>query len=249
MKVLKKSSLLSFAIGLLVGITIGFALLVSIRSPKPLDLAHSQNWLVIREYHGVLDPAEGEVKARVSVISRWSGEGGGETVQQNKIEVTRNNKTAVFTWPDPKEYAGGRCEILDLDEDDRKEFVLFDSAHAVRVVSYSDGQFQFRQRADELISLESQTGPSDLSGDGHLEFISEEHFPESLEGKTIQIPHVMRWSLGKGFEDVSSKFPFYYTDRVLPVLREQLALEGDQKMRALYSDAIVYVESKLAPRS
>lgn len=242
-----KGWFVGFVIGLVPGIIIGIVLLAAVGRPKPVNLSDSQNWLLIREYRGVLDPSEGEAKVQVSAISRWSGEGGGETIQQNKIELTKNNHSVTFMWPDQKEYAGGRCEILDLNNDGLKEFAFFDNSNTVRIVSYSHGAYQFRRKVDELFSVEFGSGPTDLKNDGRLEFVSSENFPESQDGERIEIPHVMIWSETKGFADVSSEFGSYYATQILPALRERTKRENNGQIQHIYLDAIKYIETKLVP--
>ena len=127
--------------------------------------------------------------ARVDVVSRLSGEATGQTVLENKIEITHDGKTLTFMWPDRTIYAAGRCEIADVDGDGKKELLLFDWAetlHGVRVVSYSHEQFRFRSQADELLSLGNTLEPINLGGNGHLEFVSERRFPKNMTRKVFR---------------------------------------------------------------
>jgi hypothetical protein len=230
------------------GIVAGLYLGIRASKRTPLDLSYAPNWIVILDQDTVLDSIEGEVHAHVGVISRWSGEATEHTVLENKIEVAHDGKSVSFMWPDRTIYAAGKCEIVDVDGDGKKEFLLFDWTerfNAVRVVSYAHGQFQFRNRSDELISLDNTLEPTDLNRDGRLEFISERRFPENIDVKGTHIPVLMQWSRERGFEDVSSLFPSFYAERYLPMIREKMRQETDPQMRQVYSDAIAYVEKTL----
>lgn len=243
------TKLRDLTVGLLAGI-LGFALgaFVGIRltRPEPPDLNNLQNWIQIRQFDGILEPTAGKAMVQVYVIKRLSNGRDPIDIFQTRIEIQTANRTDIFMWPNNKEYAAERCEIEDVDGDKAKEFLLFEGPGRLRILSYSQGNFRFRERLDELISLEFNIGPFDLNHDGQLEFIEDERFPKDLTftAKTLRVPRVKRWSNHDGFYDVSNDFPQYYLDQVIPALERKLSATTDQEERRLYSDSLSYVRNQ-----
>jgi hypothetical protein len=211
--------------------------------PHPPDLKNLQNWTLIKSYRGLLDPLEGEIHASVYVYKRLSNGKDPITVLQNRVEVSKlGSKTAVFMWNDDAEFAGGMCEIIDVDGDQRKEILLSQTARDLRVVSYNRGSFRFRPRMDELVSLGFDAGPADLDEDGMKEFTKGIRFPEDIdEGPWIYVPQIKRWSDARGFYDVSREFGAYYRQVVIPDLEKRAALESKPEMSKLYTKALDFI--------
>lgn len=163
-------------------------------SPPPREVR------LIREYRGELEPAAGDVAVKVFRITAPPA-GMIDLVLQNRIEVTRGGTTTAFEWPDEKTFAAYFCDILDLDGDGTKEFVL-GAGPFLRVVSHKNGAFQYRIRnggqGDELLSR-SPIDVIDLDGDGHLEFMITR--PRTIEsiGKEPPQLEIFEWTFANGF--------------------------------------------------
>jgi hypothetical protein len=156
-------------------------------------------------------------------------------------------------WPGGNvEYAGGWCEILDLNNDGAKEFVLFDDLGSVRVVAYESGHLQFKKGfglQNRVDSAGFQIGPLDLDGDGQLEFLEEDFFPHDANARVhAQVPRVKHWNPQNGFQDVSAHFPGYYEKVVIPEFRSRAA-SGSGDVRDVYLLAIQHIERDILKRS
>jgi hypothetical protein len=198
----------------------------------------------------MLDPMDGEIHVSVSVVLRISNGEYPYTIYQNKIEIRKGDATYSFLWPDDKTYAAGWCEIADVDGDGRKEFLMYAGTQAVRIVSFSGGQFLYRQKLDELSSLGYDIGPSDHDNNKKLEFLQGVTFPPDYDiyTKTIYIPRVKQWSRAAGFHDVSEKFADYYKKEVLADLEKQLAANSDPQRRETILQGLEYVKRELIKR-
>jgi len=163
---------------------------------------------------------------------------------QNKIEIRTSEGSFRFLWPDNGTFVAGWCEILDVDGDGDKEFLMYAGTGSVRVVSFARHEFQFRPGFDDLLSFEYGVGPFDLDRDGKLEFVEDEHFPSNLDNnaKWIQIPRVKRWSRAGGFIDVSAEYPRYYKERIIPDLERRLTVEHDPELRQTISRAVAFLK-------
>jgi hypothetical protein len=219
-------------------------LILAVFQPKqpPPNLNDPNEWMLIKRFYGTIDPHDGEVTAKVYVIHRLSGvKGDGYTVLQNKIEVTRGEKTDVFKWPDNRDFAAGDCEIVDLDGDGIREFVLGGS----RVVSYSQGRFRFTPELDELFAGWYDPGPFDLEKDGHLTFVDAETLHDGStvkdKNKYVPIPRLKQWTHEKGFTDVSKNFPDYYMKHTIPEFEKMRSSEKDGDLQQLYTKGIAYI--------
>jgi hypothetical protein len=179
--------------------------------PKAPDLTDPSVWLPVKVFHGVLTRDSGQVDATVSAIFRLSDDRDTHTVMQNKIEIRTNEGLFRFLWPDNATFVAGWCDILDIDGDGDKEFLMYAGTGSLRIVSFARHEFQFRPRLDDLLSFEYSVGPFDLDGDGKLEFVEDEHFPSELDKNTkwIWIPRVKRWSRSSGFVDVTKEYSRY----------------------------------------
>jgi hypothetical protein len=174
----------------------------SFLTPPQLSLENQANWVLIRSFRGVLDPSEGIVTANVYVISYPSTGLDPHEVFQNRIDVMSSRGTATFSWPTIKEYAAGWCEIVDVDGDTHREFLLFHGVRALRIVSYSSGVFTFREDRDEVHSLRGNLQLLDVDDDGRFEFVDD----ESIEAATVAPgasvePGIRQWDRPRGFYD------------------------------------------------
>lgn len=218
---------------------------VTKRSKAP-DLNDPDLWLPIKVFQGILGPSTGKVDATVSAILRLSDGPDTYTLMQNKIEIQTNEGFSRFLWPDDGTFVAGWCDILDVDGDGEKEFLLYAGGSSLRIVSFAQGKFQFRRNQDDLLSFDHGVGPLDLNGDGKLEFLEDEHFPSSLDNpKWIWIPRVKRWSRSGGFMEVSKEYPRYYKDQVIPELQRRLSSEKDLQVRETISQAVTFIETEI----
>ncbi len=201
------------------------------KPPKP-------EWLLIKWYSGFI--ARGtEVTARVYVARQFSDAQSmaTPTFLQNKIELMRNGSQSVFFWPDDKSYAGTWCEVLDLNNDGVKEFMI-GGTRTTRIVWYSDGTLRFRPEMDDILSLDYDIGPFDLDSDNRYEFVVDQPLETFPHQYRATVPRIKRWTYKKGFVDVSGKFKSYYKNRVIPDLRSKIAAEKDDGLRSEYEEAL-----------
>ena len=214
------------------------------RTPKAPDLTNPQVWLPIKVFRGTLDSESGEVEVTVSAIFRLSDDQNTNTVMQNKIEIRSTKGSFQFQWPDSGSFVAGWCDILDVDDDGNKEFLMYAGRGSLRIVSFARGEFRFRPPFDTLLSFENGVGPFDLAGDGSLEFVEDEHFPSNLDKNTkwIWIPRVKRWSRAEGFIDISKDHSQYYEQRVIPDLERRLTTEQDPDLRQIISNAVDFLK-------
>jgi len=214
------------------------------RQPKAPDLTDPKIWLPIKVFDGVLSRDSGEVHLTVSAISRLSDDRYPHTVMQNKIEIRATERFFQFLWPDSGTFVAGWCDILDVDDDGNKEFLMYAGKGSLRIVSFTRSEFHFRPRLDELLSFEHAVGPFDLDADGGLEFVEDQHFPSNLDknAKWIWIPRVKRWSRAEGFIDVSKDHAQYYGQRVIPDLERRMTTEQDPDLRKIISNAVDFLK-------
>jgi hypothetical protein len=240
----KRLMLFSLATAIL-GLAFGAGILTGVMSARPdvPNLDHTREWLLIKVFQGALDKEGKNVDADVSAIFRLSDGKYPHTVMQNKIEIRTDEGSFRFLWPDNGTFVAGWCDILDVDADRDKEFLLYAGTGSLRIVSFAHGKFQFRPHLDELLSLEHSVGPFDLDGDGRLEFVEDEHFPSDLDtsAKWVQIPRVKRWSRTGGFIDVSKEYPRYYREQVIPGLERRLSTEQDPELQQTISHAVEFL--------
>ncbi len=235
---------LLLTIGLLLALGLAFTAGVVIgrvtKRPKAPDLNDPHVWLPIKVFHGELGRQTGNVDATVGAVYMLSDGPDTYTVMQNKIEVRTNGSSFRFLWPDDGTFVAGWCDILDVDGDGDKEFLLYAGSGSLRIVSFVQGQFQFRPHRDDLLSFDHGVGPLDIDGDGKPEFLEDEHFPANLENnaKWIWIPRVKRWSRADGFIDVSNDYPKYYREQLIPELERRQMKEQDPELRQLISHSI-----------
>ena len=127
----------------------------------------------IRSFDGELNPTDGPVHVDVYVLDldRRKGirDSESEPQGQNTIELTSRKGLQRFNWP-MRHFAGGWCEIVDLDGDGAREFVFIDGSSA-RVVSYQAGAFQFRESKDAL-TAKQPIRLLDFDRDGRLDFVT-----------------------------------------------------------------------------
>jgi hypothetical protein len=125
----------------------------------------------IRSFDGELNPTDGPVHVDVYVVgrSRMARRSDPEPQGQNTIELTGRTGQQRFQWP-TRTFAGGWCEIVDLDGDGAREFVFIDGSSA-RVVSYQGGAFQFRESKDAL-TAKQPIRLLDFDRDGRLDFVT-----------------------------------------------------------------------------
>lgn len=228
--------ILSSTAGLITGLIIA--------RPDAPNLDSTREWLLVKVFHGTLDKHGKDVDAEISAFFRLSDGKYPYTIMQNKIDIRSDDGSFRFLWPDNGTFVAGWCDILDVDGDGDKEFLLYAGTGTLRIVSFAGGKFQFRPHLDELLSLEYGVGPYDLDGDGRLDFLEDEHFPANLDTtvKWVQIPRVKRWSRADGFIDVSKEYPRYYKERVIPNLERRLTIEQDQELRQTIAQAIEFLK-------
>ncbi len=169
-------------------------------------------WLLIKWFDGELLPGH-RSEVRVYVAHHLSGDGQAVTYLQNKFEVTTDGKPLEYLWPDDKTFAAGWCEILDLDRNGRKEFMV-GSNRIIRIVSYDGHSMLFRPREDEITSINYDIGPFDLKHDVGFEFIVDD--PIVSGAVNVSVPRAKAWKADAGFTDVSKQYKGYYDDIVIP---------------------------------
>jgi len=216
--------LVTLAIGLVAGAYSAMRLL----RPKAPDLSSIDNWILVKSYNGKLDEKGPISSVKIYVYRKFSDMFDPHTVLQNRIEVNVDlGSRHVFSWQSSKEYAGGWCEIMDLDLDHRKEFLLFDNTHALRIVRYTAGMFDFRPKLDTLGSWTSDIQILDLDNNGSIKFLAGDAIFDSAIKGYFEVPRIKQWLAESGFIDVSAKYPRYYKDTVLPdLLRRQATAKG-----------------------
>jgi hypothetical protein len=225
---------------------------LNVRPALP-DLNAADRWTLIKQYRGPLDREHGEIVVRVYVYGRPYLQMNDEDyeVAQNRIDLhdSSGKQIATFMWQGGRVvYAGGWCEILDINQDGNKEFLLFDDRGRVRVVSYESGRLQFKDGfglQNRIDSAGFQIGPLDLNEDGQLEFLEEEFFPQDINARAhAYFPKVKHWNPRDGFHDVSAEFPKYYEQTVIPELKD-VAAHGDYDTRYVNLQAIEYIETNI----
>ena len=227
-------------IGLVSGAFIG----ARVMRPYPPDLSNLNKWVLIKSFYGKLNPQEAAITAQVYVYQKFSDGRDPYTVLQNRIEVTTDDGSQhVFLWPSSQEYAGGWSEIVDLALDQRKEFLLFMHARTLRVVRYAAGRFEFRPNLDTLGSWNSDIRLLDLDNDGVVELVAGDAVYDPSLGRYFEVPRIKRWVPDRGFVDVSSKYPAYYKDVVLPDLKSKQGKAVDPASRTDYERAIEFISS------
>jgi hypothetical protein len=151
-----------------------------------------------------------------TAINTLSGVESGLTLQ-NRIEIRRASGQVQFSWSTSTEFAGASCDIVDLDDDGTKEFVLRAGPSAVRVVSYRQGVFRFRDQigdgGDELLS--SELDVLDIDGDDRLEFVSLYYLNPGYKEAQVRV----HWWTREGFRLASADLGRIYQDRFSSVGR------------------------------
>jgi len=175
----------------------------------------ADDWQLIRSYSGILDPAEGPISAKVYSFAHV---GSSYTIFQNRIGVqAADGSMRLFTWPDDN-LAGTACDVVDLDGDSIKEFVITTESSA-RVVSYRKGTFSYREKSrdwngsDDLLSA-TVLEMVDLDHDGRTEFVVFGHTSLEAVGKDPPQPKVHQWTLRNGFQPGSDRLVEVYRNRL-----------------------------------
>jgi hypothetical protein len=172
----------------LVGFGAGVRFMGSAQAPDPKD---DRSWIMIRSYQAPND-REGFIRANVYAIQQFSDDYRGITVLANRIDVEAVNGSWRFEWPDDDEFAGTWCEILDLDGDGLREFILISGGRTARVVEFTDGRFKYdRSRIHGQLSSSSLLKLIDLNDDG---------LPEFVTGSSSNDVQVFNWTKADGFQ-------------------------------------------------
>lgn len=172
---------------LLIGLGWTANLLATYFSPKPPE------WTTIRTFTGDLSKGQ-SVVVRISYSAYFSdGTSRAETYLQNKILVESAGRKYEFQWEDSLTYAAKTADVLDLDQDGRKEFVML-SGGSARVVSFVDGRFIFRPQQDELFFAEGDLAIVAESSPRYFAIVK----PSEM-GTTGPITEVARWNSTRGF--------------------------------------------------
>jgi hypothetical protein len=166
---------------------------------RPPDLSDDDMWALTRVFIGSLEPNHPVVRVRVFVFDHADGF---DQLMQNRIEIDTGKGTAQYMWP-VAEYAAHWSEVLDLDNNGRKEFVLVHAGRVARVVSYRQSHFAFNQRRDEILSPGGAIELVDIDRDGSPEFVTFTTSKTAEElivtEKTEYFPKIFRWSEEQGF--------------------------------------------------
>jgi len=181
------------------------------------DLADPGNWTLIRLFDGTVDPSEGQIQARVYVAMFPPPESEGDPILQNKIEVTTGSTTARFQWPDSQSFAGGICDLTDLDKDGVLEFVLRAGEQRLRIVEYRRGTFRFREGPGPGTDVLHSSRPIeilDLDGNGQPEFIT--YTLKDYSGSPDLELHVSQWTAVGGFHIVDGTLLAAYRTKTSP---------------------------------
>lgn len=193
--------------------------------PKPETIGPS-TWVRIRSYRGVVDPSAGNVDVQVYSAQVVPGDIESNIILQNKIVLVDSEGPVEFLWPRSDEFAASQCEIEDLDGDGTKEFVLFAGEYAVRVVSYRNRRFTFREgqgvARDELTSAAKGLQMLDLNGDGRFEFATLSAVAIDPKARLLEFRNelrVMEWHRVTGFRDAPTAL-FELYQRRFPAVRE-----------------------------
>ena len=230
------------ALGWAGGIIIG----ISMARPSPPNIDDQQIWLPIKVFRGHLSPGSKEVNAEISAVFRLSDGFYPYMIMQNKIEIKADDGTFRFLWPDNETYVAGWSDILDIDDDKTKEFLLYAGTGSLRVVSFFDDKFQFRPQLDSLWSFEYEVGPFDLNGDNKLEFLEDTPFPSGVDvDNKIRIPRVKRWLRDRGFVDVSKEYPQYYLEQVIPEIQRRITKETNPAIKQNMLQAIEFIKHEI----
>jgi hypothetical protein len=219
---------------------------ISMARPFPPNLDDQQIWLPIKIFRGRLSPDSEEVNAKISAVFRLSDGFDTYTIMQNKIEIKSTDRTFRFLWPDNETYVAGWCDVLDIDDDRTKEFLLYAGTGSLRVVSFIDDKFQFRPQLDSLWSFEYEVGPFDLNSDNKLEFIEDAPFPSGANANNgIRIPRVKRWLRARGFVDVSKEYSQYYLEQVIPEMEQRIKKEANPEIKRTILQAIEFIKHEI----
>jgi len=119
-----------------------------------------------------------------------------KTFLQNKIQVDAEGNRHEFRWPDNETYAAACADIVDLDQDGRKEIVLT-SGGSARVVSFVNGRFIFREKEDELFVP--------IGNIAIVEGHGERYFVAVISGENVSLTSTKRlatWSFDSGFSTI-----------------------------------------------
>jgi len=200
---MQKRIILAIIVGLAAAVEIG-----AVSTQRPTD----ERWRLIRSYVGQIDPAEGIVRASVYAAAKVSDYAFDPTFLQNRIEVRSATRTAEFSWPTSTDFGALTCDVVDLDNDGRKEFLFLAGNVAARVVSYREGRFEFLsgigQGHGEILSV----GPLDvvdLNGDRIVEIVAVG--PKGLESIDVRPYPVTVWHWTKqGFREAPPKLAELY---------------------------------------
>jgi hypothetical protein len=211
------------------------ALFIANRPAKP-DLTDRQKWTLIKHYRGALGDSHSDVVVLAYVYKRPYLEVLDDhfEVLQNRVDVKdpEGNLLAQWTWPGGKvEYAAGWCEVLDVNNDGRREILLFEGLKSVRFVAYEGGRL-YEPRNSSLDSVHYEIGPLDLNNDAQLEFIEDYPFYPQ-----VPIPRIYHWDQRLGFRDVSKKFPEFYSKQIIPEF-ERKAGQSEPTIQKIYIKAI-----------
>ena len=198
-------------------------------------------WLLIKWFHGELVPGH-QSDVRVYVAQYLSGENQGVTYLQNRFEVATDGKSTEYLWPDSQTFSAGWCEIVDLDGDGIREFMI-GSDRIIRVVRFDGKSMIFRPKEDEVSSINYTIGPFDLKHNGGFEFVADD--PIASGAINVSIPRVKEWSFKVGFTDVSKQYKNYYTEVVIPDFKKHLDNAHSSEERDAYERALKAVEQIL----
>lgn len=199
----------------------------------------------ILDYLGVLDPSQSALHVKVSKIEKLStGVTDTKSIYQNKIEVDGTSGHAEFMWPPDanRPFAGNDAAIQDLNNDGRKEIVVYDGEN-VRVVAYQDGQLRFRPNADALECRVYSVTPIRLKDD--ILFVCGLPFPNPQNGSKVFIPRLFKWTSANGFVDVTKTHADYYRAKLIPDLKTRMAAEEDPGRKTLYRAAVQQLINEL----
>jgi hypothetical protein len=188
------------ALALTVGLVGGLLIAERFLRPRPADLTDGLKWKLTKAFVGSLEPGQPVVSVRLLVFDHVDDDH--DHVMQNRIEIDTERGTAQYMWP-VAEYAAHWAEVLDLDNDGSKEFVLLHGSSAARVVTYRQGRFAFDERRDQVMSPGGPIELVDVDGDGSIEFVtfasSKTLEEQAVTRKTEYSPKLFRWSEAQRF--------------------------------------------------
>jgi hypothetical protein len=195
----------------------------------------------VAHFTDVLDPSAGAVTMRVFAIDKESTSAfDAQDIHSSRVEL-EGPITATLSPPLTIDFPARSARSADLDRDGIRELLLYREDGSVAVVWLDHGKLEFRPDVDVLESGYSDLSPQD-AGRGRLVFVAAQSaiFTDGMHG--VRRPRVYAWTEHNGFKEVTTQFPGFVRERVIPGLERAMRAEEDGERRRNFQRVISELE-------